>query len=57
MTYLPLIEVEELDVIPDQWKQQLEAAVNQNGVEHSFDKSITVKKEIDTIPFKFVNRK
>lgn len=43
MKDLPLIEVKEIHPLPDQWREQLDKAVNQDGREISFDKNIEVK--------------
>lgn len=43
MKDLPLIEVKEIHPLPDQWREQLNKAVNQDGREISFDKNIEVK--------------
>ncbi len=51
MTDLPLIEVKEVYPLPDQWKQQLEKAVNQEGREKSFDSSIRIKNTGPELPF------
>jgi len=51
MKDLPLIEVEEIHPLPDQWREQLNKAVNQEGEQTSFDKSITIKDTGSKIPF------
>lgn len=45
---LPLIEVEELkEPLPNIWKMQLDAAVNQSGVENFYGDHVKVKDVID----------
>jgi hypothetical protein len=42
--------------LPNQWKDKLAKAVNQEGKETSFSDSITPREHFETAPFKFPER-